>query len=285
MTEHPPTPSEDDDFELELEPVDPEILEHERRRTIQRTRKAEDAVNINEVYGSLDASDPFEFDNLKKFRFSIRHLLIVTALLSVAMTIFKYTGPCNGTIITFALTVASAWWFIVRQERRQQIELARQKQELKARIAAQRANEDGDPDAAMPPTSEVAFDPPPAQPSFRIAFSLKELLGAFTAAALALGFVRLVGGTHNAAMLLGVIALLGLVLHAAGFDPPPLIVLCWWILLVLYLLIGITAAFSADQAANIVPLPSFEPVLALNQIVTGFITNNHLSSVCSVPLR
>ncbi len=265
MPEHdPPLDDDDDDLELELEPIDPEILEHKRRQTIRQTRKAEDAVDINEAFDEAASSDPFEISDLKQFRFSIRHLLIVTALLSIAMTVFKSTGPCNGTLIIFVLTVVTGWWFVVRKERRQQHEFQLRKQEMKARIAAQRAAEDGDQGAATPSPApaEITFDSPPGPPSFRFSFSLKELFGAFTAAALLLGLLSFIGGEQNVALLLGMVALFGLVVHAMGFEPPHLAVLGWWILLVLYILISAVAAFGNDQAAVAAPPPPFESVLA-----------------------
>ncbi|NOY40866.1 MAG: hypothetical protein GXP26_03380 [Planctomycetes bacterium] len=263
MTEHdPPLDDDDDDLELELEPIDPEIIEHKRQQTIRQTRKAEDSVDVNETFDEAAASDPFEISDLKQFRFSIRHLLIVTALLSIAMTVYKSTDACNGTLIIFVLTVVTGWWFVVRKERRQQHELQLRKQEMKARIAAQRAAEDGDLATPLPAPAEITFDSPPETPSFRFSFSLKELFGAFTAAALLLGLLSYIGGVQNIALPLGMVALLGLVVHAMGFDPPHLAVLGWWILLVLYILISAMASFSGDQAAVAAPPSPFESVLA-----------------------
>jgi len=45
------------------------------------------------------------------------------------------------------------------------------------------------------------------------------------------------------------VALSGLVLNAVGFDPPRIVVLGWWLLLMLYLFVGVWAALSSDQAA------------------------------------
>ena len=43
-----------DGDEYELEPIDPEILEHERQRGEQKTRQAESAVDIDAVYDELE---------------------------------------------------------------------------------------------------------------------------------------------------------------------------------------------------------------------------------------
>jgi len=268
MTEH--DPSIDDEFddgeELELEPVDQDILEHERQRTLRQSRKAEDSIDINDVYREDNTNDPFEISDLKQFRFSIRHLLILTAFVSVTMALTRLTGACNAIVISFSLTIAASWWYVVQQERRQKHELEIRKQKMKVQVAAQRAAEDGDLSVTTPSPvpDEISFDPPPKQSAFRFAFSMKQLMGAFTVAAVVLGLVYQVGGADNAAVLLGSIALLGLAMHAVGFDPPDAIVLSWWILLVLYIFVSIMAAFTAEQVACATPV--YESVLELREL-------------------
>jgi len=255
MTDKNPAQEPDDDFELELEPVDPEIEAHQRRRAIQKTRAAEDSVDIDQLYeetNSGEPADPIDFGELKKFQFSIRHLLIVTALLSVVMTVKQLTGGCTTVAIAIGVSVAAGWWFVLRQERRQRAQKETELAKLKASIAIQRAREDG---AAVtePAAEEIPLHEPAPTPKFDFSFSLKEMLGAFTVAAVMLGLAKWMG-TSDAAMLLGLIALSGLVLSAVGFDPPRVVVLCWWLLLVLYLLVSVWAASSDDQAA--VPRPT-----------------------------
>jgi hypothetical protein len=69
-----------------------------------------------------------------------------------------------------------------------------------------------------------------------------------TAAAVVLGVLALIG-PDKMALALGIVALLGLVVQTAGLDPPRMIVLGWWILLVLYLAVGVIAALRPDEAA------------------------------------
>jgi hypothetical protein len=47
---------------------------------------------------------------------------------------------------------------------------------------------------------------------------------------------------------LGMIALIGLVVHAIGWDPPEMVVLGWWIVLILYIVLSLGAALSAALA-------------------------------------
>jgi len=246
----------EDDFELELEPVDPEIEEHKRRRAIQKTRAAEDSVDLDQLYEETnpgEPADPIDLEKFKKFRFSIQHLLIATALLSIVMTVGQLTSGCTAVTITIAATVAAGWWYVLRQERQQRAQKEAEFAEFKARITTQRAQEDGQP-ASPPAAIEDLITETAPSPKFDFAFSLKEMFGAFTFAAVMFGLIEVVGGPHNAAMLLGLVALSGLVLNVAGLDPPRIVVLGWWLLLMLYLFVSVWAALSSDQA--VMPRPS-----------------------------
>jgi hypothetical protein len=61
-----------------------------------------------------------------------------------------------------------------------------------------------------------------------------------TIAAVIMGLVHILGGmTPIVAMSLGTIALLGLVVHTFGFEVPPFLVLGWWVLLAMYVVLGL----------------------------------------------
>jgi len=264
MTDKNPAQEPDDDFELELEPVDPEIEAHQRRRAIQKTRAAEDSVDIDQLYeetNSGEPADPIDFGAFKKFQFSIRHLLIVTALLSVVMTVTQLTDGCTTVVLAIGVSVAAGWWFVLRQERRQRAQKEAELVKLKAKIAMQRAREDG-ASVPEPTATEIPVHEPTPAPKFDFSFSLKEMFGALTVAAVMLGLVKVMGGPHNAAMLLGLIAFSGLVLNAVGFDPPRIVVLCWWLLLVLYLFVSVLAALGDEQAGAARPAENV-PVVRL----------------------
>jgi len=245
--------ADEDDFELELEPVDPEIEEHQRRRAIQKTRAAEDSVDINALYSethSGEPEDPVDFGEFKfkKFQFSIQHLLIITALLAVFMTVVELQNLFAAIAASIAASVAAGWWYVLRQERRQRAKKEVELAKFRANIAAQRAEQDGKY-APLPGLEETPEEELRQQPKFDFSFSLKEMFGAFTVAAVLLGLMNILGGPNSAAMLFGLIAISGLVLNAVGFDPPRAVVLSWWLLLVLYLFISVWAAVSNDQAA------------------------------------
>ena len=251
MTEHDPHSDDDDDNddEYELEPIDPEILEHERQRGEQKTRQAESAFDIEEVYNELEPIDPINWGDLRAFRFTTRHLLIVTALLSVVMTLIEI-GRWTGLFLVVVIALAAGWFFVLKKEQRERLQRKRHREEAKRRIAAERGEA---VDAGQLPTKVDKPEPETAVgPAFRFSFSMKEMLGALTVAAVLFALVRGLGGVDNAAMLLGMIALTGLAVHMIGFDPPAVIVLGWWILLVLYIVVSLWAAFGPGDVASIV---------------------------------
>lgn len=235
MAENDPT---QDDDEYELEPIDPEILEHERQRASAKVRQAEQSVDINEYYEDEQPADPVTWDDMRDFRFSIRHLLIATAGLAVFLTLWKI-GHCFALFIGGLAALAGGWFYVLKREREAK---SRRRREREARTSGPGPDE----------VDYSEFDQPEqtsAHREFRFSFSMKELFGAMTVAAVMLGLIQSLGGTHNAALVLGMIALLGLVIHVVGFDPPPVIVLGWWLLLVLYIIISLWAAFGSGGLA------------------------------------
>ena len=135
---------------------------------------------------------------------------------------------------------AAGWFYVLQKEKRER--LARQQ----GREAFQRQldrEETGGVDYSE-------FDDTEATPSreFRFSFSMKELFGAMTVAAVLMGLIQLVGGSHNAALVLGVVALAGLAIHLLGYDPPKVVVLGWWLLIVMYIVVSLWAAFGGAAA-------------------------------------
>ena len=88
----------------------------------------------------------------------------------------------------------------------------------------------------------------PAFP-FRFQFSLWQLLVAMTCAALLIGLVRILGGPAHTATALGFLVLIGLMISAIGVNPPEILVLGWWLILVLYVLFSIVAMLGVAFAA------------------------------------
>ncbi len=250
MTDHDPA---NDDDELELEPIDPTILKHQQERTKRQSREAEDAFDINASYDDQnDPDDPIDLEQLKKFRFTTRHLLIVTALLAMVMTMYIRLDGCMGLFVSGCIALGAGWWFVLREESRRLEKIAASREEIAQRLVSRRAVEDGKPVPTPLPKIEAKEleklnadwqRENDAQPAFRFAFSMKELLITLTVAALILGFAQILG-LQSAAMLLGFVALAGLLVQAFGVELPPLIVLGWWMLLVLYILLSLWGAFS-----------------------------------------
>jgi hypothetical protein len=246
MSDRPP-PDEDDDFELELEAVDPEILAHERLRGQQKTDEAIAKVDIDELYKK---PENFEYDvewsKLRQFKFTTRHLLILTAVLAFGLTLKMTLGGCMALFVAALLAIAAGWYAVVRVERREAAERERRRREFDAARAAS-------PIAVAQGASVWIEESRPPRPEFRFAFSLKQVFITMTVAAVMLGML-LLAGPKALVITLGVLSLVGLAVQTFGwFDPPPGVVFGWWMLLMLYLALGLLTAFfpnlmSVDRA-------------------------------------
>ena len=234
----------DDDLELELEPVDPEIIEMERQRVRD---KAKDALRAAEIVSTYDDDqEHFDVDWIRQFRFTTRHLLITTALLSVLMAVLNVLGGCNTIFLLLVTLVVAGWGAVIWKERRETELREKRRAELRARHAAEDAAEGRPVQRPLAPLQTSATRQQEAEayqePVFDFSFSFKEMFVAFTIAAVLLGLVSLTSDLGTMAILLGFIALAGLAVPAIGFEPPRVVVLCWWLLLVMYLFVGLAAA-------------------------------------------
>lgn len=229
MADQKPQPDDEDDGEYELEPIDPAILERERLRAEERTRQAGEAVKVEQVLEETELQDPFTYDDLRGYRFQIRHLMIGTAVVAIVLTLVK-VADCAGMFVAALIAVAAGWFAVLRKERRARLERQRRLAELET-------------DAPLPPPPEPLLP----VPEFSFAFSLRQLFAALTVAGVALGLVQFLGGPEQASILLGMIALLGLGMYAIGYELPPIVILGWWLLMVLYIAVSIWAAFATSQ--------------------------------------
>jgi Flp pilus assembly protein TadB len=252
----PENPSHDENDEFELEPVDPDILARQRERTKRQSRAAEDAIDVNAVFDQENLGDPVDLEQLKKFRFTTRHLLIVTALLALVMTISMRLGGCMGLFVSGCLALGAGWWFVWREEQRRLEKQAASREKLDERIARQRASEDGKPlptgkaqgfEQASSEKSASSEEENGALSTWKFSFSMQEQFVTFTIAAVTLGCTQVLG-FDNAGLLLGFVALVGLVVQALGVELPPLVVLGWWLLLVLYILVSFWVVWIAPAA-------------------------------------
>jgi hypothetical protein len=243
-------PPEDD--ELELEPIDPIILAHQRQRGQQKTDHAQAAVDADLVRQAETLGDPIALEDLKQFRFTTRHLMILTALLALIMTFCQLWGAGLGLFVSAMIAVSAGWLFTMRREQRQRNAADRLRRELAAqqvtRLHGKKKNPPEENRSAESQLQTEQVESPAQDPELNFSFSLKEMLITFTAAAVLLGLVSLFG-PGPLAILLGMIALGGLVAQAVGLEAPVIVVFGWWILLVLYLLLGLWSSTTNEAGA------------------------------------
>jgi len=222
-------PSDDDDYELE--PLDPEILAIEKARGARRTEAAVEKIDVDELYGDTsDYSDlGIDLSHLKQFRFGTRHLLILTAMLAIVMTLFTLLTRFQAISVLAVVALAGGWFYASQLERRQQAERARRRAEF---------FRDGDKLAELADAS-LADEAARPRLDFKFAFSMKELFITMTVAAVAVGIFTITGGPEVVSMIFGAVALGGLIAHAMGAEPPRIVVLGWWLSLVIYLGVGL----------------------------------------------
>lgn len=256
----PNKPSDDDDGdELELEPLDPTIVNAEQRRAKEIAEAVRISVNIDDIYRDAERSRGAEMlENwLKNFRFQFqtKHLLIATALLAIALTLSQLGLFWPAVMAVVMLSVAGLYSYLHLQDRKHQEEADRRRDELYKRrrelFRQQQANAAGKPTTPveLSPTpsatplsvsDDIWAEPKPKTP-FRFQFSLRTLIIAISAAAVLLGVMRLLGGPGPTAVILGFIAVTGLIAHALGFEAPAPLILGWWLILVLYVVLSIVS--------------------------------------------
>lgn len=248
-----------DDGDLELEPLDEAADERRKKAALDAI---DSKINIDDIYREAERNRGSEIlENWIRnfrFRFQVKHLLIATAVLAIALTLVKLQYFWTTLIVLIMLSVAGLYVYLQLQDKKQQAEAERKRQELYARRRAQFAAKNSGhvvgtpeaPAAALPPeipqlpnVVDQAWLEARDKQAFRFQFSLRELIMTMTTAAIVLGMIRLVGGPAASASVLGIVALLGLIIHAAGYDPPQIVVLGWWLILVLYVAVSIFAAF------------------------------------------
>src|SRR5262245_11871100 len=90
------TPSSADDDEYELEPPDPDILSSDERRGREAIEASQTAIDVDEIYREAERKRGDEIlENWVRnfpssFRFQIKHLLIATAVLAIALTLARF---------------------------------------------------------------------------------------------------------------------------------------------------------------------------------------------------
>jgi hypothetical protein len=256
-----------DDGDLELEPLDPELLAAAERRAAEAIDAHRKAIDINEVYRDLEANRDSEIlsgwlARLGEFRpgrfqFQIKHLLILTAVLAFVLALRTALGVGFVTmlIIGFMLAVAGVSLFLKFEENKRQEQVQRRREKMYAdRRAKQVADAAGTPapmdwDAGDSNTVEKAHSTELPWPEFRFQISMSQLFMVTTGAALFLGLGRVVGGAEQIAAFCGLAALAGLVVPAFGLRPPSFVVFAWWMLLLVFVVLSLgTAIWTAFSA-------------------------------------
>lgn len=245
-----------DDAELELEPVDAEILAAAKRRAEETVVAATRAVDIDQIYRDVEPVREVRlptdlFENFR-FQFQVKHLLIATAVVAVLLTIRTAFGTGGAIAIVFMLSVFAATAYFQVQERKRQAAADRRRQEMYAarrehfgiggpQTAGAADNADNTSARRLSPADfeRVASRPPVERTPLRGRLTVGQWLAAGGCAVLLIWIVSMVGGPQNAAVLFGAIALAGLVVHALGYDPPEVVAFTWWLMLVLYIGLGI----------------------------------------------
>ena len=259
-------PPDSDDDEYELEEPDTTVDEVRKQAVLDSLKSN---IDIDAVYQEAERNRGTEIlenwlHNFRfRFRFQVKHLLFATAVLSIALTLVKLQLFWTAVIVLFMAAVAGLYGYLKWEERKHQIETDRKREEMYAKRRAQLAAKAsghvvGGPVVASPPvvsgppqpTNEIDsdFQAAIAKEPFRFQFSLRQLLLTMTAAAVALGMLRLMGSPEVTATVLGLVALFGLIIYAMGYEPPQVVVLGWWFTLVLYVGVSILAAVWASMA-------------------------------------
>jgi hypothetical protein len=244
----------DDGDEYELEGPDPEVLAAEQRRKDETIAALGHSIDINEIYRDEEHSRSSEIlhDWVKSFRgglrFQVKHMLIATAVVAIGLTLWRLELLWTSLVLLVMFSIVGVYLYLQWKEKQHHDEVAARRQEMYARRRAALHNPGALENAATDPSQRAPL-PPLADEvdrawqeamkgqEFRFQFSLAQMMLTMMGAAVVLGFVSILGA-QNAATLLGLVALIGLVAHAAGYQPPPIVALGWWLLLLFYVLLS-----------------------------------------------
>jgi hypothetical protein len=254
----PPAADED---EYELEEPDPAVDEARKQAILQSIERR---IDLDEVYRESERNRGSEIlegwlRNLSSFRwqFRIKHLLILTAVVAIALTLVRLHLFWPALIVGIMLSVAGLYFYLNLQDRKQQAEADRKREELYAKRRAQFGpaatghvvgGPVTEPSSAveqfpqLPNETDRIWQEAAEREAFRFQFSLRELILVMTIAAVVLGMMQWLGGPAGMATVLGLAALVGLFVFAMGYEPPQVVVFVWWIMLVFYILVSFFAA-------------------------------------------
>jgi hypothetical protein len=243
----------DDGDEYELEAPDPAVLAAEQRRKDEALAALQRSIDIDEVYRAEEHSRSSEIlhEWANKFRgglrFQVKHMLIATAVLAIGLTLYRLNALGTALVLLVMFSIIGVYLYLQWKEKQYQDELAERRREMYAR-RREAQNNPAAIENARPAPQQVTPSPLEDEvdqiwkeamkgQEFRFQFSLAQMMLTMMGAAVALGFISILG-PQNAATVLGLVALVGLVAHAIGFEPPPIVALGWWLLLLFYVLLS-----------------------------------------------
>lgn len=247
---------EDDDEDYELEPIDPHVLENQKKLASQAVDEAEATLDITELYAERDRLQELEaFSKDFTFQFGLKHMLMATAGLAILLSLAKIFSGFGALILVALVGLGGAHLYLGWKDRKR---IARIQEKRDAIVAMNRAQRAGDATAGdarkklaelearqTAAASEERLLPQVDRPPLKIAFSVKEILIAMAVAAVALGFLKIVGGSLGydiTAAILGLVSVAGLAYYAIGFEAPPVVVLGWWVVILMYIVVSIVSA-------------------------------------------
>jgi len=252
---------DDDNADYELEPPDAEVLAAEERRAAAQVDAVKRQIDIDDLYRDLEDNRDAEIirswvENLR-FRFQVKHLLILTAVVAVLLAIARAGGGgiINAIVVSFMLAVIGLTLYLQWHERKRVAEADRRRERIYAerRAAIQGAifaptNSPPRPAPASRPQRAEEPAPEPNRPSLQFQFTPRQIALCVICAVASLALIIVAGGPHSAAMVCGIVALLGIIINALGYEPPEVVAFVWWVILLLYIVLSIFSAIWAGFA-------------------------------------
>jgi len=144
--------SDDDDADLELEPLDPELIAAEERRAAAAIEVHRAAIDVDAVYRDFEANRDSEIikewmDRLRnlRFQFGTRHLLILMTIVAVLIVLSMWINIGTMIIVGIMLGVAGLTLLLKLEENKFQEEADRRRQKMYAERRAAQARANGLP--------------------------------------------------------------------------------------------------------------------------------------------
>lgn len=235
----------DDGDEYELEPPDASVVSAEDRLAQETIAAAEQTIDIDELYREderrLEIESIDEWISKFRFQFRVKHLLVATAIVAILLSL----RPGTALLLGVLASVGGLLLYLAWKEKEHEAAMEEKRRRLYAQRRAQRAEREHAPDAEpgdVPDAAPVERTEIPLSEKLLSLCSPREALIASFTAAVVLGLLGITFGAAVMATCLGIIAVGGILVQAIGVDMPRMVVLCWWLLLVLYVVVSIILA-------------------------------------------